>query len=161
MKKPITWLDTAELAVACSGLAFAATALCADVIGREVFGNGIYGIQKFAVYCCAVSGALGISIVVHRGGHLRISAVDGLIPNHLRLPLGRVADMVSAALCLFLAWYAAKFVHETFTFHEMDTVLNVPIWRIQIALPIAFLLAAIKYAVHAILPDIKPEEGSF
>ena len=68
----------------CSGLALAAFVLCADVIAREVFGQGFYGVQKLAVYCCAVAGALGMSVVVHAGGHLRITAIDNPASLQLR-----------------------------------------------------------------------------
>tara|TARA_R110002020_G_scaffold109430_16_gene253168 strand:- start:34392 stop:34877 length:486 start_codon:yes stop_codon:yes gene_type:complete len=156
----LRWLERAELICACTCLALAATSLFADVFAREIIGGGIYGVQKFAVYCCAISGALGISVVVHKGGHLRISAIDSLYPPSVLVQVGRLCDLLSAGVCVFLAWYSAKFVFDTYSFQETDTILNVPIWRIQIALPIAFSLAAVKYLAHAFSPALKPEEGA-
>lgn len=156
----LKWIMRCELFVACGGLAFAAAALCADVLVREVFDEGIYGVQKLAVYCCAVAGALGLSIVVHGGGHLRISAVDAIIPEPHRHWVARVGDTLSAAVFLGLAWFAVRFVASTFSFAETDVVLQIPIWPIQVVLPVAFVLAALKFIVHAAFPATKPDEAT-
>ena len=156
----LKWIVRAELVVACSCLALAATVLCADVLSRELLGQGIYGVQKFAVYCSAVAGALGMSIVVHAGGHLRITAIDALYaPPMLQLD-SRLGDVVAAAAFLFLAWFAIRFVANTYAFNETDTILHLPIWRVQIDLPVAFLLAALKFLVHSAFPSTKPEEAT-
>ena len=154
----LKWIVRIELIVACICLAAAAFALCADVIAREILGQGIYGVQKFAVYCCAISGALGMSIVVQSGGHLRITAIDALYRPQALTPVSRLGDLVSASAFLFLAWFAAEFVANTYAFRETDTILQIPIWRVQIILPIAFILAAIKFIVHAAYPAHKPDE---
>lgn len=160
MARLVLWIERLEIIIACVCLPTAAAALCADVISRELFGQGLYGVQKFAVYCCAISGALGISIVVHRGGHLRISAVDALLPTTLLPQISRLGDAISAAGCLFLAYYSFIFVRNTFLFQEVDTILDIPIWRVQMVLPIAFTLAAIKYLMHAAAPTLKPTESA-
>jgi len=152
------WLNRGELLVAGLALCAAATALCADVFTRHVLNDGIYGVQKFAVYCCAVSGALGISIVIQNGGHLRITAIDSLIPVGLEPLVSRIGDLISAALFLFLAWFARDFVYNTYSFGETDTILGIPIWTVQIILPIAFLFSALKFLMQAIDPGISQEE---
>jgi TRAP-type C4-dicarboxylate transport system permease small subunit len=161
MKAVLHAAERLEVAFAGLCLAAAALGLCADVISREIIGQGLYGVQKFAVYCCAISGGLGISVVVHRGGHLRITAIDELVPDRMAAPFARIGDLVSAAICAALAYFSAVFVYDTFTFNETDTILNVPIWRIQIVLPIAFGFAMIKYLLHAAVPSSKPTEGAF
>lgn len=153
------WIMRAERIICCAGLALAAAALCADVFSREILGQGIYGVQKFAVYCCAVAGALGLSVVVHSGGHLRVTAIDALIPQRFLGIVACIGDVISALACLFLAYYAQQFVYNTFRFQEMDTILQIPIWWVQIVLPVAFALAALKYLLHAIDPASKPEES--
>ena len=154
----LKWIMRCELFVACGCLALAAAALCADVIVRELFHEGLYGVQKVAVYCCAIAGALGLSIVVDGGGHLRISAIDSIIPEAHRHWVARLGDLLSAVVFLGLAWFAARFVVSTFRFNETDVVLQIPIWPIQLVLPIAFVLAAVKFVVHAVFPATKPEE---
>jgi C4-dicarboxylate transporter DctQ subunit len=161
MRPILHWIERSELLVACACLLMAAVGLCADVISRELLGNGLYGVQKFAVYCCAVSGALGISVVVHKGGHLRISGIDALYAEANLKRVSRLGDAVSGGICLMFAWFSGRFVLDTYNFNEMDTILNVPIWRIQIALPIAFSLAGLKYLAHALAPSLKPEEGLY
>lgn len=154
------WINRLELLLAGLCLCAAATALCADVFARHVFNDGIYGVQKFAVYCCAVSGALGISIVIQNGGHLRITAIDTLIPPHLMPWIRRFGDFISACLFLALGYFAIVFVGNTFRFGETDTILGIRIWTVQIALPIAFLLSATKFLMQVADPELAGEETS-
>jgi TRAP-type C4-dicarboxylate transport system permease small subunit len=156
----LKWLMRAELVVACGCLAFAAGSICADVIARQLFHQGFFGVQTVAVYCSAIAGALGLSIVVHGGGHLRITAVDSLIPRQHLHWVSRLGDVVSAAVFAFLGWYAALFVASTYGFGETDVVLHIPIWPIQLVLPVAFGLACLKFLVHAAFPATRPAEAA-
>ena len=63
------WLLEATICV----LAFAITsiALMADVLGREFFGNGIFGAQRLAVWTTAIAGLVGFALVTAEAGHLR------------------------------------------------------------------------------------------
>lgn len=152
------WVNRAELLVAGLCLCAAASALGADVFARHVFNDGIYGVQKFAVYCSAIAGALGISIVIQNGGHLRITVIDSLIPHDLMHTVSRFGDLVSACVFLFLAWFAFAFVYDTYAFGETDTILGIKIWQVQIVLPIAFTLSGMKFLIQVIDPSIIKQE---
>ena len=45
----LTWLRRVEVVVCVTAFAAAALALIADVLARELLGNGIFGAQRFAV----------------------------------------------------------------------------------------------------------------
>ncbi|EXL03730.1 TRAP transporter small permease [Aquamicrobium defluvii] len=139
-------------------LSGAAGLLVFDVVSRELFGSGVYGAQKVAVYLAASAALLGMTVAVHQGGHLRITGIDTLIPRRLFPLVVRAGDALSAAVCLYLAFYAAKLVRNSAMFGEADPVLGFPIWAVQIILPVVFLLAALKYLLHAFDSSLKPAE---
>ena len=87
------WAEAILAVTAFSGVALALTA---DVIGRELFGNGIYGAQKFAVYCTAVAGMTGFALVVAKGGHLRPKFFDRIVPQRYDAQANRIADLTAA-----------------------------------------------------------------
>lgn len=133
-------------------------ALALDIFGREFLGFGIFGAQRLAVYCVAVAGVLGFSYVITHGGHLRPSILDKLIPPRHDAAMGRIADLVSAILCLLLAYGAFLLVLSTFQIGERDMSLQIPIWPIQSVLIVSFLFAATKFLIFALYPTLRPAE---
>ena len=88
------WLLEATVCV----LAFSITAvaLMADVLGREFFGNGIFGAQRLAVWTTAIAGLVGFALVTAEGGHLRPRFMDGWLPKSAEPYIGRIGELVSA-----------------------------------------------------------------
>lgn len=135
-------------------------ALFADIVGREILGQGIFGAQRTAVYCMAVAGVLGFSYVVSQGGHLRPNIVDKLLPSRFDGAMSRIGDLVSGIICCGLAYAAFLFVRGTFELGEYSMTLPIPIWTVQSVLPIAFGLAALKYFLFVLSPALRPREAS-
>lgn len=135
-------------------------ALLADIVGREVFGVGVFGAQRLAVYCMAVAGMLGFSYVVSQGGHVRVGIVDRLVPARFDRAAQRIADLVSAIVCAGLAVGAFLFVRGSYELGEYSMTLPLAVWTVQSVLPAAFALAALKYLLFAALPGLASREGS-
>lgn len=154
----LTWLVRVELLVTCVALLLVATALFLDVVAREVFGQGIFGAQKLAVYCNAIAGLLGFTVVVHTGGHLRVSAVDNLFPSAWHPAMSRLADVVSAALCAVLGWFAAKYVQSSMRLGEVDLLFYAKLWPFQLVLPYIFCASSLRYLCFAAYPALRPSE---
>lgn len=133
-------------------------AILSDVIGRELVGTSIFGSQRFAVLANAIVGLLGFSIVVGTGGHLRPTGFDRLVPQAWSPAMDRVADVVSALLCIGLGYFACLFVRDTHKFGEAMMSLPFPLWPIQLALPYSFFSAALRYLVFAAFPRYRPVE---
>jgi len=133
------WAEAILAVTAFSGVALALTA---DVVGRELFGNGIYGAQKFAVYCTAVAGMTGFALVVAKGGHLRPKFFDRIVPEQYEAQANRIADLAAAAICIFLGIYAL-------------------VWPIQSIIPYVLLSSALRYLLFALSPANRPVEEGF
>lgn len=145
-----------ETAMAVLAMLLVAFALGADLIGRELLGNGIFGAQRFAVYATVVAGLLGFALATARNMHLRVKAIDRLTPAGWDGTLERIGSLVSALICLALAWYAFLFVQETFQVGERSMTLQIAIWPIQAVLPYAFVSAAVRHVAFAFRPDLRP-----
>lgn len=134
-------------------------AILSDVIGRELVGKSIFGSQRLAVLANAIVGLIGFSIVVGTGGHLRPTAFDKLVPPAWSPAMDRLADVVSALLCIGLGWFAVMFVRDTYKFGETMMSLPLPLWPLQVALPYAFFSAALRYLLFAAYPRYRPRES--
>lgn len=158
LRTGLRWLYYSEVCVTCAALLMVATSLFADVVAREVFGFGLFGAQKFAVYNNAIAGLLGFAVVVHTGGHLRISLVDRLFPAKWHGEMTRSGDLVSCVICLILGAYAAAYVRSSMRLGETDLLFYAKLWPFQLVLPYIFFASAARYLAFATFPNLRPAE---
>lgn len=135
----------------------AVVALMSDVLGREVFGHGVFGAQRVAVWATAVVGLVGFALVTADAGHLRPQFADGWLPKSAEPAIGRVADVISALICGFLGVYAVEFVRSSYQLGERGVGITIEVWPLQIILPWMFLSSAFRYLCFAVFPALKPE----
>lgn len=159
LRQGLGWLLKCEVLIAVVALVSVAVALVADVVGREILGSGLFGSQRYAVFNNAIAGLLGFAIVVHVGGHLRVSVVDKLFPGEWQVPMRRVGDALSACICAYFAYFAADFVAKTRAVGDVDPVLGIKIWIVQLVLPYIFVASAVRYISFACYPALRPAEG--
>jgi len=155
-KKILSLLLKVEGSIAVVAFLLAAGAVLADVIGREIFDQGLWGSQKFAVYAAVTAGFLGIGIATHAGMHIRPRFADNWFPTSFEPALKRIAPAVTAFLFFVFAWYAYEFVKESFEYKQLTPVLDWPMWMIQIVLPYAFLSNGIRNLIYALQPELTP-----
>ncbi len=158
VRRGLSWLFRLEVFMACTSLMLVVAALLADVVAREIGGDGIFGAQRFAVFANSVGGLLGFAIVVHTGGHLRVGVVDKLIPEKWESLVIRFCDLISAALCILLGYLAVIFVRSTYDLGDTEPVFDIKIWPIQVVLPYLFGASALRYLCYAAFPAIRPED---
>ncbi|MES2714807.1 MAG: TRAP transporter small permease [Pseudomonadota bacterium] len=139
-------------------LAFCGTALAlmADVLAREAFGNGLFGAQRFAVWANAIAGLLGFALVTAERGHLRPQFADALVPKSLEPHIERIGELVSALICLGLAWYAVEFVLSSARLGERGMAIPILVWPIQLVLPWMFFSSALRHIAFATWPELRP-----
>jgi TRAP-type C4-dicarboxylate transport system permease small subunit len=145
-----------ETALAVAALLGAAAALVADLVGRELLGQGLFGAQRAAVHLCFIAGMFGFVLATARGAHLRVKASDALIPERFGGLVDRLGSMVSVIILLLLAWYGERFVQQTFAVGERSPTLGMPIWPIQTVMLYAFVSAALRHLAYAIDPRLRP-----
>lgn len=153
-------LHAAEQAVAVTAILAAAAALIADLLGRELFGSGLFGAQRAAVHLTFVAGMLGFVLATSRGEHLRIKATDHLLPAGWEPWLDRIGSLTSCAILWALAWTAWGFAMETRAVGERSVTLGVPIWPIQAVMTYAFLSAGLRHLAYAWMPALRPQESA-
>jgi TRAP-type C4-dicarboxylate transport system permease small subunit len=157
LARAVQRLQGIEKAIAVASIAGAALALVADLVGREIMGQGLFGAQRAAVHLTFVAGMLGFVLAVGTGSHLRVKATDFLVPDRWNPVMDRAASLLSAVLLLVLAWHASRFVLQTAGVNERSPTLHIPIWPIQAVMVWAFASAAFRYLAYAIQPALRPQ----
>ena len=130
--------------------------LMADVLARELLGNGIFGAQRVAVWSTAITGLLGFALVTAERGHLRPTFLDGLLPKALEPHIERIGEVISALICFGLGYFAEDFVQSSAALGERGMAIPILVWPIQLVLPWMFLSSGLRHLIYASRMDLRP-----
>jgi TRAP-type C4-dicarboxylate transport system permease small subunit len=162
-----------ECVVAVICFSFIAGILLLDVIGREFAGpllrlagfepgaTGIFASQKLSVFALVIGSFAGIGIATATGSHLVPRVGYGLFPKSWGPALDRLADLLTGAFLIGVAWYGLKFVLSSKGTDLRAPVLDWSVWPFQLAIPLGFLSAAGRYLFYAAWPGLKPKPPEF
>lgn len=162
----------AECLVAVTAFGLIAMLLILDVAGRELLGpiyklldikgaTGIYGAQKLSVYALVLASFCGIGIATATGSHLLPRIGFGWIPVGFGSTMDRVADLITAVFMLAVAYYGYVFVASTMAAGLRAQAFNLPVWPFQLAIPLGFLSASVRYFLYAAWPALRPLPPEF
>ena len=154
------WITAAEIAVIVISFIAMAALLLADIDGREILRQGLFGASSYALYFLILSAMLSFDVAVARGVHLRPTAFDGLAPQSWDPVLQRLGHLLSAAIAVLVVWGAWIFIAETRFFNETNPTIRLPLWPMQTPLVIGFGLSGLRHLVFAAFPDLAPRKSA-
>ncbi|MBL8351984.1 MAG: TRAP transporter small permease [Burkholderiaceae bacterium] len=162
-----------ECWVAVLSFSFIAAVLMIDVLGRELYGpvmsllgmkvgaTGLFGSQKLAVFALVIGSFAGIGIATATGVHLVPRIGFRWLPAAWSPQVDRIADLFTGLFLLGVCWYGLQFVLASKASGVLAAVINVSAWPIQLAIPLGFLSAALRYLVFAVWPALRPVPPEF
>ena len=162
----------AECLIAVAAFGLIAVLLILDVAGREVLGpiyklldikgtTGVYGAQKLSVYSLVLASFCGIGIATATGSHLLPRVGFGWVPKSWGPKMDRMADVLTGAFMVGVAYYGYVFISSTMASGLRAQAFNLPVWPFQLAIPLGFLSAAVRYFLYAGWPAIRPLPPEF
>ena len=98
----------------------------ADVAGRYLLRQPIYGAYEVTEFLMGVLIFSGLPILCAREGHVAIDVFDSLIPRKLRRPHLAVVNLISAGVLGVLAWRMFAQASELTRNHEVTMTLKIP-----------------------------------
>ncbi|MAM62224.1 TRAP transporter small permease subunit [Maritimibacter sp. UBA3975] len=147
-----SFLNLFENVVAVIAYSVVGLLLMGDVIGREVFGQGIFGAQKAAVYASIVAGFIGLVIATSSNSQLRPAFLDWVFPWQF---IDRLGDLISAIVFLALCYFAIQFIDASIAFRERAAVLYWPLWPFQLVVAYALASSGLRHVLFAVWPALK------
>lgn len=168
MRRALAAWHRAECALAVAAFATMAGVLVLDVLGRELLhpllralglpvgAMGVFGAAKIAIYALIVASCAGIGIAAATGSHLVPRLAFGLVPQRFNGRVDRLADAVTTLIFLTAAFASAQLVAGTRELGLRAPFLQWPLWWLQLALPLGFASAALRYACFAAWPGVRP-----
>jgi TRAP-type C4-dicarboxylate transport system permease small subunit len=112
-----------------------------QVFFRYVLNRSLFWSEEVVRFALVWSVMLGSAVVAYRGEHIRIDALDAVLPPRARLVVSRVAGFLTFAFCVILAGTGIQFTARTLT--QRSPVLEVPVWAVYAAVPVGAVLEAV------------------
>ncbi len=161
-----------ECLIAVAAFGMIAVLLVLDVAGRELLGpiykvldikgaTGVYGAQKMSVYMLVLASFCGIGIATATGSHLLPRVGFGWVPKEWGPAMDRLADVLSGLFMVGVAYYGYVFISSTMASGLRAQAFNLPVWPFQLAIPLGFLSAGVRYFLYAGWPAIRPLPPEF
>lgn len=147
-----------ERAICLLAFTVMSVAVFADVAARSITGHGLVGMLQIGVLGMILSAFVGAGLASSAGGHLRPRILDRLTPPALEGAVVRVGEGLTALACGTFAGLTAFMTLETRTLGDVNPVLNLIVWPVQAVLPLAFASLAVRHAIYALRPDLRPAE---
>jgi TRAP-type C4-dicarboxylate transport system permease small subunit len=166
-----TW-HRLECLIAVAAFGFIALVLIADVAGRELLtplfkalgitkAAGIFAAQKMCVYALVIGSFCGVGIATATASHLLPRIGFGWVPKAWGPSMDRMADLVTGMFMVGVAWYGWVYVQSSMQAGLRAQAFDIPIWPIQLAIPLGFLSASVRYFFYARWPATRPLPPEF
>jgi len=163
VERAVRALYRVEAMTAAVAYAFTAGILILDIVMREVFSSSVWGATKMAVFGAIIAAFIGLILATATNTHLRPAFADYWVPRSWDRAMNRIADTISALLWCGFGVVGIQYLGTSIDSNDLAEVLYIPLWPIQLVLPYAFFSSALRHAVFAVWPDLKPsravEEG--
>ena len=130
----------------CESLIGALTSeVCSDLTPMLIWGDPM---ARLLVLWVALWGSM---VAARSNRHIRIDAVTRFLPDPVERLVFRATSLISAAICIAVAWYTLEFVLIEFE-DGFPAFAAIPAWLAQSIIPFAFLMMGVHLTLGAIWP---------
>ena len=139
------WLEDSLLII----LLFSMIALASgQIILRNFFELGYVWIDPLLRLLVLWTGLIGATVASRDNRHIRIDLLSRLLPKRVHLFIQIFIGLFTTFICAVIAWYGAAWVHMDYQDNLMG-FHDLPAWSLEIIIPLAFGLIAIRYLIHS------------
>ncbi|WP_323750188.1 TRAP transporter small permease [Marinobacter sp.] len=144
------WIAKTEAVMLAAGVILMAINTCTNVIGRFVFGEGLFFSGEINRILIILITFAGIGYAARHGRHIRMSAVYDAFPASGRKVLMIIIALFTSVVMFFLCYYSYGYIETLHGRGRILPALGLPIWWIYVWAPIGFAITGIQYFLTAI-----------
>jgi TRAP-type C4-dicarboxylate transport system permease small subunit len=145
------WLYRASGLLSAASLVLICALIMAQIVARNL-GTTVRDAEEFAAWAMAAAGFFGLPYALHCGSHIRVYAVTRFLPKSLHHPVEVLASAIGLLLAVYLAWYCAAYVLESYQFNELSQgLIAVPLWIPQLPMVVGSTLLAVAFGERMVL----------
>ena len=126
-------------------------AIFANVVDRKLFGNSITWAEELSRYLNIVVVFIGISAGVKFDAHIGVDAVEALlVPKKYHKYMDVIRFVITLIFVIISAYLGLKMSMSMKGLGQKSAAMMLPLWVPYMALPIGFLMAAIRMLMKII-----------
>jgi C4-dicarboxylate transporter, DctM subunit len=142
------WLYHGENGLLVIALAAMVTLPVAEILLRSIFKTGISGSSAIVQHLTLIVGMLGGALAARQGRLLALSPAQTLLKGRWKLAARIFSSGFAAAISFFLCLASARYVMAMKPLGKI-LVYGIPVWTVQLVLPLGFGLVAFRLLRHA------------
>lgn len=123
----------------------ASTILFANVVARYVFNAGFPWAEELVRYEIVWMVFLGASVAAREGIHIGVDIIAKFSPPTVSKLIVLSIHLISIIFSLLLVFYGADLISQTRMFGQVSPALQVPMWIVQLAIPVGGALMALRF----------------
>ncbi len=126
-------------------LATSSVVLFANVLARYVFNWGVSWAEELVRYEIIWMVFIGGSVAARQGIHIGVDILVKFSPRPFRRPISISLNAISFVFCVCLVILGGDLVAQTKMFGQVTPALEVPMWVVQMAVPVGGGLMAVRF----------------
>lgn len=138
------WLERVIITVS---VLLMALLMSAHVVGNLLFDRGIPGTYEVTEMLIVIITFVGVGYAARHARHIRMSALYDMLSDRPRKILMIIICAGTAVLMFYFAYKSAQYEIALFERGRTSSALGIPLWIVNLALPIGFSLAGIQYVL--------------
>ena len=139
-----------ERTIIASSVLLMALLMSAHVIGNLLFNHGIPGTYEITEMLIVIITFVGVGYAARHARHIRMSALYDILNERWRKILLIIISVGTATLMFYFAYKSAQYDLALYTRGRTSSALQIPMWVVNLALPVGFTLAGIQYVLTTI-----------
>lgn len=153
--KKVRWLaGHMEEIFLVAAIAYVAGCMVLQVIMRRMFNNSLSWSEESIRYVFIWMMFLGLGIGVRDGKHIRISAIEEILPEKVKKILSILADFIFLGYACYIFYYGVSVALSFVKMPQNSPALGIPMVLVYLAAPVGFGLLVIRLA-QKIVSDIR------
>lgn len=132
-------------------LATASVVLFLNVVARYVFNWGVPWAEELVRYEIVWMVFIGTSVAARKGIHIGVDILEKFSPPPIQRLIGLVINTISLVFCVCLVVLGSELVAQTKMFGQVTPSLQIPMWTVQIAIPVGGGLMSLRFLQRLVL----------
>lgn len=112
--------------------------------------SGIAGTYEVTEMLIVIMTFVGVGYAARCARHISMSAIYDQLSGRARKALLVLICVGTAVLMFYFAWKSSQYVTDLYGRGRVSSSLHIPMWTINLALPIGFTLAGVQYVLTTI-----------
>ncbi|MDY6933173.1 MAG: TRAP transporter small permease subunit [Spirochaetota bacterium] len=126
-----------------------------QLVLRNVFHTGIIGGDSIVKHLLLWIVFVGAGLAAKEGSHIRIDVALKILPEKWRQLVETTVTIFSVLICCVIVYASCYFVYMEYEGQERLPFYDIPLWIIEMIIPIGYSVIALRFAASGLSNIIK------